>query len=168
MRTMENARPRLCVETSIISYLTARPTRDLVTQAHQQLTHEWWDEKRMEFEFFVSELVIEEAERGDPEAAKRRLDCIANCPILPITPEASELAEWLIRAVPLPERAGADALHLAVAAFHGMEYFLTWNCRHLANGFVRHRLTQVEPERGLTTPTICTPEELYDEDKDMD
>jgi hypothetical protein len=160
--------PRLYLETSVLSYLTARPSRDLITHAHQQLTVEWWEEKRRSFQMYVSELVIQEAERGDSEAAGRRLKAISDCDVLAVSPEATELAAWLVESLPLPESAGPDALHLALAIVNEMDFLLTWNCRHLASGFVRHRLPVICRDKDLDPPTICTPEELLYGNEDMD
>lgn len=165
---MANRPPRLYLETSVISYLAARPSRDLITQAHQQLTLDWWEQKRSFFELFVSDLVIQEAERGDSEAARKRLDAISRCAVLAVDETAAELAEWFVGSLPLPESAGPDALHLAVATVNEMDYVLTWNCRHLASGFVRHRLPVICGEKALRPPTICTPEELFYGNEDMD
>jgi len=148
------------LETSIISYLVARPSRDIVTAAHQQITLEWWTLHRKEFDLFVSELVIREAEAGDPDAAQRRMEVLAGIRSLVLTEDARSLAHALIAGGALPEKAAADALHVAVATVQGAEYLLTWNCQHIANARVRVRIDRVCRERGLAPPVLCTPEEL--------
>ena len=125
------------IETSIVSYLAARPSRDLITAAHQQLTALWWDRRRQEFDLYVSQLVLDEAAAGDLDAAQRRGAILETLPLLDITDEVTSLAAALVRGVPLPPRAGADALHIAVAACHGMDFLLTWNCAHIANAELR-------------------------------
>jgi len=148
------------VETSIISYLAARPSRDLITAAHQQVTHTWWQERRPEFDLYASQVVLDEAAAGDPEAATRRAGLLAELPLLDITAEVAELAAALIERVPLPARAGADAAHIAIAAYHRIDFLLTWNSAHIANAEMRPRIEQVCRESGFPAPALCTPDEL--------
>ena len=148
------------LETSIISYLTARPSRDLVTAARQELTREWWGRRRAAFEVYVSAAVIAEARAGDSEAATRRLSVLAHLPLLDITPAATRLAHALARALYLPQRAAADAVHVAVAASHGIEFLLTWNSTHIANAELRPTIERVCRDRRFTPPILCTPDEL--------
>jgi hypothetical protein len=155
-------RPRIYLETTVVSYLTAWPSRDLVTAAHQQITWEWWESRRAEFELYVSQIVIQESSAGD-DAAKRRLEALEDISLLDITEEVTALAEKLIEQVPLPERAGVDALHIAVAVANGMDYLLTWNCTHIANAALRNRIEAVCRSGGYEPPVICTPEELMEE-----
>ena len=150
---------RVYVETTVPSYLMAWPSRDLVRAAHQQITREWWT-RRGVFELYTSRLVVEECRAGDPEAASDRLAALAGVPLLEQTAEAATLAEALMRGVPLPERAAADALHIAIAAVHGVDYLLTWNCTHIANVTLRPRIEAVCRAAGYEPPLICTPEEL--------
>lgn len=150
------------VETTIPSYLAARPSRDLVTAAHQQLTMDWWQLRRGAFALFVSELVIEEAGSGDVEIAARRLEYLKGLPSLAITLEAEALAGRLLTSGVLPAKAAADALHLAIAAAHRVDYLLTWNIRHLANAAIRRQVERVTAEAGLVAPVLCTPEELME------
>jgi len=159
-------KPTLYLETMVPSYYVAKPSTDIVLQGHQHITHEWWHTRRDRYEIFVSELVVQEARRGDPDAAKRRCDAIAGFSMLRVTPEAVELAGVYLKTISLPSSAEADALHLALAVVNGMDYLVTWNCRHIARGSVMRALPIVNAERGLGTPTICTPEELLYEDTD--
>jgi hypothetical protein len=149
----------VCVETTIPSYLTAWPRRNLVRAAHQQVTREWWA-NRGAFELYVSRLVVHECDAGDPQAAAEPLAVLAGVPLLEATPEAAALAEALVREVPLPDCAAADALHIAIAAVHGMNYLLTWNCTHIANVTLRPRIEAVCRASGYEPPLVCTPEEL--------
>lgn len=151
---------RLYLETSIVSYLTARPSNDIITAAHQLITTRWWSLRRAEFEIVTSELVVEEAKRGDPEAAEKRLAALEGIPLLGITPAASELAGSVVRAHLLPFKAFPDALHIAVAAVHSVDYLLTWNCSHIANAEILPRVTELVEDAGLDMPFVCTPEEL--------
>jgi hypothetical protein len=148
------------VETSIVSYLASRASRDLITAAHQQVTQEWWRDRRPHFETFVSQLVLDEAAAGDREAASRRLELLRDLPLLEITPEIADLAAALIAHVPLPRHAGADAAHIATAALHGMDFLLTWNCTHIANAELRPRIERVCRDRSSKVPILCTPDEL--------
>ena len=155
-------KPKVYLETTIPSYLTARPSRDLVTAAHQQITREWWDTRRHDFDLFVSQMVIDEASAGDPEATTRRLDVLASLPLLDPQAEGTALAQMLIDHIPLPARAAADALHIAIAVVNGMDYLLTWNCTHIANAALRGRIEAACRSRGFRVPIICTPEELLE------
>ena len=148
------------VETSIFSYLTARPTRDLLAAARQQMTREWWDIHRMRFELFVSPLVDQEARRGDTDAAQRRVEALIELPTLEIVENAYELATALIAESALPRTAEDDATHIALAAVHGMDYLLTWNCRHIDNAETKPIVRSVCAAHGCSCPEICTPEEL--------
>jgi predicted nucleic acid-binding protein len=151
---------RLYLETSVVSYLTARPSADIVTAAHQLITARWWSFRRTEFDLFVSELVLEEATRGDADAAARRLAALEGITLVGVTPEMSELASSIVRAHLLPAKAFADALHIAVASVHAIEYLLTWNCSHIANAQLLPRVTALVEEAGFSMPFVCTPEEL--------
>jgi predicted nucleic acid-binding protein len=155
-----SARATVYLETSIVSYLMARPSRDLLVAAHQQLTVARWDQQRAYYELFTSQVVLAEARAGDPEAAQRRLAVLERLPLLDVTDAAIALAATLITGQALPAQATQDALHLALACVHGMEYLLTWNCTHLANARLRGRIEQVCREAGYVPPIICTPEEL--------
>jgi predicted nucleic acid-binding protein len=151
------------IETTIVSYLTARPSRDLVIRAHQRLTREWWRDRRAGFSLHISPLVLQEAGMGDRRVARRRLRALQGIPILRVTPEAVSLGQRLIRQGPIPEKAEVDALHIATAAVHGMEYLITWNCRHIANAMMRSRLEALCRLAGYEPPIMCTPEELAGE-----
>lgn len=155
--------PRLYLETSVVSYLTARPSSDIVTAAHQLITHKWWLLRRAEFELLTSDLVIEEASRGDAEAAARRLAALDGIPLLGITASASELAWSIVRQHLLPTRAFPDALHIAVASVHSVDYLLTWNCSHIANAELLPYVTDLVEAAGFDMPFVCTPEELLGE-----
>ncbi|MDH3601940.1 MAG: type II toxin-antitoxin system VapC family toxin, partial [Candidatus Tectomicrobia bacterium] len=139
----KNMKQKVYIETSVISYLTARISRDLIVAGHQRVTQEWWNTRREAFEVSVSQVVFEEASTGDPEAARERLAVLATLPLLEVSEEAVALAKDLIRIGPLPERAEVDALHIAVAVTSQVDYLLTWNCRHLANAALRHHIDHV-------------------------
>lgn len=154
--------PKAYIETSVISYLTARPSRDALASGHQELTRQWWERRRARFELFVSELVVQEAGRGDPAAARARLEMIAQYPVLRINQVARNLADSILQKAVLPSKAAADALHIALAAVNGMAFLLTWNCTHIANGFVLQSVNVLCQEAGFDPPIVCTPEELME------
>ena len=153
---------RVYIETTVVSYLTARPNRDVVIAGHQQITHEWWDTRRANYELCVSQLVLDEAGAGDAQAAQERLLVLQPMLVLETTTEAIELAKELLRAGALPAKAADDALHIAVAATKAVPFLLTWNCRHLANAVMRPVIEAVCKAKGFAAPIICTPEELME------
>ena len=153
---------KIYLETTIVSYLTARPSRDLITAAHQQITQQWWHTQRARFDLFVAPPVIQEAQAGDPEAAARRIAALQGIPLLTLSEEAAGLAQALIAPGPLPPNAVIDALHIALASVNGMHYLLTWNCTHIANAAIRSDIEDVCRAQGYEPPVICTPEELLE------
>lgn len=152
-------KPTVYVETTIPSYLTAWPSRDVVRAGEQQVTRDWWAQ-RFEFELRISSLVLLECGAGDAEAATRRLAALDGVPVLAQTPEVETLAQTLLQEVPLPPRAAADALHIALAAVNGVSYLVTWNCTHIANATLRPRIEALCRRSGYEPPVICTPKEL--------
>ena len=152
-------KPTVYVETTVPSYLTAWPSRDVVRAGEQQLTRNWW-QQRSEYDLRVSSLVLLECGAGDPDAAALRLAALDGLLVLPLTTEAEKLAETFIRDVPLPVRAATDAFHIAVAAVNGVSYLVTWNCKHIANAILRPRIEALCRRLGYEPPVICTPQEL--------
>jgi predicted nucleic acid-binding protein len=150
------------VETSVVSYLTARPSGNIVIAAHQQLTREWWNTRRRIFRLYTSQLVLREAAGGDPEMAAERLRLLQELPALDISDRAGSLAKALVSAGAPPAAAPEDALHIAIAVVNGLEYLLTWNCRHIANAAMRRRIERVCRAEGYEPTILCTPEELLD------
>jgi hypothetical protein len=156
-------KPKVYVETTIVSYLVARPSRDLIIAAHQQITQDWWENHRTDFDLFVSQLVIQEARAGDKQAAQQRFQVLEDLPLLQLNKDALSLARALIEAAAVPVKAAGDALHIAVATVHGMDYLLTWNLKHLANATMRNAIVATCREYDYEPPVICTPEELLEE-----
>jgi len=150
------------VETSVVSYLTARPSGNIVIAAHQQVTRDWWDTRRRNFTLYTSQLVLQEAAGGNPEMAEDRLRLLKDLSALDISGEASTLARALVSAGAPPATAPEDALHIAIAVVNGLEYLLTWNCRHIANAAMRKTIEQVCRAEGYEPTILCTPEELLD------
>jgi predicted nucleic acid-binding protein len=148
------------LETTIVSYLTAWLSRDLIRAAHQQITQEWWNSRREDFEIFISEFVINEASAGDSAAAEKRLSVLENMTLLDVNLEVENLGKRLIADKALPSKAATDALHIAVASVHGIDYLLSWNCKHIANAEMQSVIEKVCEEQGYKCPKICTPEEL--------
>lgn len=131
--------------------------------AHQQITKDWWQSCRDEFDLFASELVVREAQAGDSDAVRRRLEIASDLPLLTIDEATTQLAETFSNILQLPERASADAVHIGLAVIHGMDYLITWNCRHIANARNRQKIERICDSLGYVTPVICTPEELFED-----
>jgi hypothetical protein len=148
------------VETTIVSYLTARPSHDAIREGQQQLTRLWWSTHRAAFDLFTSEIVVIEAAAGDPVAAKERLNTLQPIPRLEILEIAVDVSEALLAAAALPIVAARDSQHVGICAANGIDFLLTWNCRHLANAALRDKIEEVCESFGFRSPKICTPEEL--------
>ena len=132
----------------------------MVIAGHQQITREWWDNRRGDFQIFISQLVLDEAGAGDPAASRERLKVLQSLPLLDIAPEVTVLASALLASGKIPRKAASDAAHIAIAAVHGMDFLVTWNCVHIANATIARALASICREYGYDCPVICTPEEL--------
>jgi predicted nucleic acid-binding protein len=152
--------PSVYIETTIPSYLTSWPSRDIVRAAHQRLTKDWWMLRRGLFRLYTSELVRGEASLGDPTAASERLDSLTDVEILPINDSVGPLASEIARQAGIPEKAKTDAAHVAIAAIYGMDFLLTWNCTHINNAQLLSIIEKTCADNGVTCPVVCTPEEL--------
>ena len=148
------------LETTIVSYYVARPSRDVVTLARQEVTRQWWDKRRSAYRNLISPAVLEEAKAGDQEAARRRLNALAGIELLEYEPAIDPLAERLRRALRIPRRKGADALHLAYVVHYEIEILLTWNCEHLADAETQRRMADFVQHEWLWMPVVCTPEQM--------
>ena len=153
------SKPRVYVETSLISYLSARQPKEAIPAARQQASVLLW-QMQDAFEFFVSDTVIDEISAGDIFAAQLRLSFVANMPRLLETDEARALAVYLIESGTVPETSYLDALHIALAAVHGMNYIVSWNFKHIVGAQARNRITDALRAKGYTLVTIHTPDEL--------
>jgi PIN domain len=151
------------LETTIISYLAASESRHAVTAARQAITRHWWEQERRNFHLFVSEAVELECRRGDPPQVERRLKLLDECSILQLNERIMELADALSVPGGLPQGARVDALHIATAAVHRMDYLATWNIRHIANAQIRRFAERIPENHGYSRP-ICTPEEPFEVD----
>lgn len=155
-------KPTVYIETTIISYLTSRPSRDLIVAGHQQITADWWEDVQPRVECFVSPFVIQEASRGDSAMAARRLDAISRFPVLRENETVGELARRYFEKMNIPERAKIDAFHVAIATAYAIDYLLSWNCRHIASAQVQRTIQNLNDELGIRTPVMCTPEALME------
>lgn len=158
--TVARMLPKVYIETTIVSYLTGRPSRDVVSLGHQQVTRDWWEKDRSDFELYTSEVVIAEAERGDPDAARARLAVLAPMRSLSATAESEAMVPILLRETRLPADALLDMSHVSIATVHGMQYLLTWNCRHIANARTVRVVERICRNLGFEPPVLCTPDEL--------
>ena len=160
---MEAVRAKVYVETSVISYLVARRNqRDLLVASNQELTHEWWETRRHRFDLCVSAVVLAEAARGDQTYASARLAVVRELTLVEVSDAARVLSQALLRRAGLPAGAHEDALHIAVSATTGMDYLLTWNCKHIANGMIIPRVNAVVRSFGFEPPLIYTPQQLME------
>jgi hypothetical protein len=151
------------VETSILGYLTARSSRDLVVAANIELTRNWWESRRQDFTLYVSQAVLIETAQGDEEFAAQRLAIAREYSLLDLNQNVEALAAQFLGRSNLPSKAEVDAIHIAVATVHGMDYLLTWNCKHIANAQIQRKLAEVSLDCGYQLPLICTPYELLGE-----
>jgi len=157
-------KPRLYIETSVISYYTSRPSRDLIVAGHQQITQEWWNRQIQQYESHISEVVLDEISRGDASAAQLRLEAVEGFMPLEITSDVIVLAQEYYTALTLPDKARLDAIHLALAVQHGMDYLVSWNFIHIVGARPRGIIQTINYGKGIVTPIICTPEELFEEE----
>ena len=156
--------PTAYIETSVISYLTALPSRDVVIAAYQRVTREWWRTARNRFELVASELVLQEAAAGDSAAARARLAELEAVTLLEATDDAAKLTRKFLDLGAIPRKAAEDAAHIAIAVTNGADYLVTWNFRHIANAVLRSRIEHVCRQAGYEPPVICTPNELIEPD----
>jgi hypothetical protein len=158
----EATKPRTYIETTVVSYLTAWPSRDLIIAAHQQVTRDWWAGSGERFDLFTSELVLLEAGAGDPDAAAERLKALGGLPVLFADEPTRDLARRLLESAAIPDAAADDALHVAIAVANRMDYLVTWNLRHIANARMRPRIDDCCRTTGYSPVIICTPEDLVE------
>jgi predicted nucleic acid-binding protein len=155
-------KPTLYIETSIVSYLASRPSRDPVTARNQQLTHAWWNTRRQDYALYTSRAVLQEVEAGDPAVADRRLALLASVPVVEVETPEFLMAQALQRLVPLPSKAREDALHIATAATRAMTYLLTWDRKYIANPQLEARIRRILLANGYEPPVLCTPSDLME------
>ena len=155
-------KPTLYLETTIVSYYVARPTDQLIVAAHQELTRQWWEQRLKGFRAYISQFVLDEVRDGDPIMVRKRLRALRGLERLPTVNTALELGRKLLLSGLFPRAAARDASHLSMAAAYGLQFLVTWNCRHLANARVFDRVWRICREAGYECPVVCTPEELME------
>ena len=160
MDNQETGKATVYIETSVISYLTARPSRDIIVGAQQQLTADWWENQRSKYALFVSTFVVEEAVGGNATAAIRRLDTLTGITVLEVTDEITRVAAYLLQCGAVPQTAVQDALHIAISAVYRIQFLMTWNYKHIANAVMRDAINEACRAAGYHAPVICTPVEL--------
>jgi predicted nucleic acid-binding protein len=151
------------VETSVISYLTGRPSRDLVVAAHQDVTRLWWDSARERFDVLISPLVKDELAQGDTEAARLRLATLQDLRVLPVSDDVLSRVGDLQASLGLPDKALADVFHIAYCVVYQVDFLVTWNCVHIANPHVLRRLRDLSHAHAFFLPTIVTPDALMED-----
>ena len=150
------------IETTVIGYLAMRSSRDVRVAANQLSSREWWDVHRPEFDIFVSQFVIDECEQGDSSAASERRIYLNDIPVLDMNDNVETLAEEISNELQIPPKARIDAFHISMAAVHGIQFLLTWNCKHIANPENRPKIERACCDRGIEPPLICTPFDLLE------
>lgn len=148
------------IETSLVSYLTARPSNNLILMANLEITRRWWEDRCGQFTLYISQVVLDEAAQGDPEMALKRLEVLQNLSVLELTEAVQNLGLQFLKRGSLPSKASDDAIHIAAATIHRLDYLLTWNCKHIANAQIQRKLAEICLDFGYRLPTICTPYEL--------
>ncbi|MEI6091150.1 MAG: type II toxin-antitoxin system VapC family toxin [bacterium] len=153
---------KVYIETSVISYLTAKPSRDLVTAGHQKTTYDWWHKSKHKFDCYISDFVTQEVMQGDKEAAALRLDVIENLDILVVNNEISELADIYFQLLSIPYKSKIDAYHLAFTVWYNIDFLITWNCKHIANAINIQKINSYNAVNKIWIPVFCTPQELME------
>lgn len=148
------------IETSILGYLTARSSRDIVVAANIEVTREWWETRRNDFQLYSSQAAVRETSQGDAQIASQRLEIIRDLALLDLNQSVLDLAEQFLGHSSLPAKADVDAIHIAAATVHSMDYLLTWNCKHIANAQIQRKLAEISLNSGYELPILCTPYEL--------
>ena len=148
------------IETSILGYLTARSTKNLILAANMEITKDWWESRQNSFTLYTSEAVLDEVAQGDSAIATQRLEILRDVPLLTLNQAVQGLSAQFLARSNLPPKAKVDAIHIAVSTVHGMDYLLTWNCKHIANAQIQGKLAEISLDFGYVLPVLCTPNEL--------
>ena len=156
-------KPRIYVETSVISYLTARPSSNVMLLARQQFTRELWDLQPDHFEAWLLPLVLDEASQGDPQAAAARVQVCRGLPELEINTEVKAFVQLPANTGAVPTTEPEDALHIALATLHAVDYIASWNFAHMVGPAAKVKLQNKISELGYRPPIIATPEEIFEE-----
>ncbi len=153
-------KPKLYLETSIVSYLVSRPSPDVIALSRQNTTRIWWDRNSHEYSIYVSSIILSESSQGDESVARKRLEILEKFPVLAISSQVEYVAGYYMEKGIVPVSNPGDALHLAFASIYGMDVLATWNFKHLANIRVRRLLRNINVNLNIPLPDICTPDEL--------
>ena len=153
-------KPVAYLETSFVSFLTGWVSKNTWLAVQQEATVRWWEQERRKWRCVVSDTVFIEAQGGDADAAGRRLAVLKEVELVPTSAKAVALADTLVLAHALPEKARADAMHVALATVNGADLLLTWNCRHIANGVMLPKIYSTLEKAGYRCPAIVTPMQL--------
>jgi predicted nucleic acid-binding protein len=160
-------RETVYIETSVIGYLTARSTKNLVVAGNIETTRDWWQNRRNDFVLYISQVVLDEVAKGDAEIALKRLEILNELPLVELNQAVRNLATQFLMRSNLPPKASDDAVHIAAATVHGLDYLLTWNCKHIANAQIQRKLAEISLDLGYELPIICTPYELLGDYNDV-
>ena len=160
------AKPKVYLESSVISFYANRRSKDLVVAAYQEISVDWWENELHKYQPYVSQFVVEEISRGDSRAAQNRMDAIKTFPLLELPEEVFDLAQRYLKEIQIPRKAQLDAFHISAAVVNGMGYILSWNFHHIANVFVKQKIQRINESLVVETPIICTPEELIENEGD--
>ncbi len=155
------------IETSVIGYLTARSTKNLIIAGNIETTRDWWQNRRNDFALYISQVVVDEVAKGDAEIASKRLEILNGLPLVELNQAVRNLAAQFLMRSNLPPKASDDAVHIAAATVHGLDYLLTWNCKHIANAQIQRKLAEISLALGYELPIICTPYELLGDYNDV-
>jgi hypothetical protein len=154
---------KVYIETSVISYLTSKPSRDIIIAGHQRITQDWWKNSKNKYELFISQFVIDEVGKGDKSAAIKRLSIAEKIPMLKFVEEVKYLAFRYLELLEIPEKSINDAFLLAIAVWNEIDFLLSWNCKHISNAHVSYKVNKYNKENSLFVPILCTPFELMEE-----
>lgn len=149
------------IETTIPSFLTALPSKNLIVAGKQEVTRQWWEKRKANYHLCASQYVLDEASIGDEAAARKRMEALDRIELLEVDEEVIRLVKVIMTTGLIPSKAETDAGHIAVSARHGIDFMITWNCTHIANAEILGRLNYIVSEAGYFLPTICTPDELF-------
>jgi hypothetical protein len=156
------AKPKVYLESTVISFYTNRRSKDLIVAAYQEITSDWWENELYKYQPYISQFVVEEISRGDSRAAQNRLDAINKFPLLDLPNEVFDLAKRYLKEAQIPRKSQLDAFHISSAVINRMDYILSWNFHHITNVFIKENIRRINDDLSLETPTICTPEELIE------
>ena len=152
---------RVYVETSVISYLAARPSADAINATRQYFSYQLW-QKRVAVDLLISDAVMAEVRIGDEQAVRSRLVYCDTLALLDVHADVENLTQFLLRKKAIPAKAFTDAVHIAIAALHEVQFIASWNFRHIVGAVARRNIELALTEFGAFVPVIATPEEILE------